>query len=219
VRTEELIERLAAEARPIRRLPPPSRRLALWLAITLPSVAAVVLTMGPRPDLWPIVMERRFQIEQAAAFATALAAAFAAFSAVIPGRSWWPFALPVLPLAVWVGSLSLDCIGLLIDAGPAALRIEWDWVCLPAIATVGAVPAIAIVVMLRRGAPVMPCTAVAFGALAAGALGNFGLRLFHAQDASLMVLVWQFGSVVLLTVMAGCVGRHLLPWRHTNALR
>jgi hypothetical protein len=53
----------------------------------------------------------------------------------------------------------------------------------------------------------MPHAAVALAGLAAAGLGNFGLRLFHAQDASLMVLVWQFGSVAVLTGLAGSAGR------------
>ena len=39
-RTEQLIERLAAEARPVRRLAPPLRRGGLWL------LAVAVLTGG-----------------------------------------------------------------------------------------------------------------------------------------------------------------------------
>lgn len=218
MQTDDLIKRLSGYVEPVDLLPSPSVRLALWLAITVPSVAVVVLFMGPRDDLARMLGETRFQVEQAGALATALAAAFAAFSAVIPGRSKWPLLLPALPLAVWLGSLGQDCVRILLMTGPAGLRIEWDWVCLPAIAVVGAIPALAIVVMLRQGAPVMPCIAVALGALAAAALGNFGLRLFHAQDASLMVLVWQFGAVVFLTAIAGFAGRYILPWRHRKEL-
>lgn len=219
MKTDDLIGRIVAEAGPVRRLPPPARRLALWLAITLPCMAAVVMIMTPRADLVEKLGDPRFLTEQLAALATALAAAFAAFSAVVPDRSRWPLLLPLVPLAVWLGSLGLDCVSILMSAGPEGLRIEWDWVCIPAIVLVGAVPAAAIVVMLRRGAPILPCTAVALGALAAAAIGNFGLRLFHAQDASVMVLVWQFGTVALLTALAACAGRHILTWRHAPSVR
>jgi len=77
---------------------------------------------------------------------------------------------------------------------------------------VGAIPAITMVVMLRRGAPLMPSTTAALGGLAAAGLGNFGLRLFHTQDASLMVLVWQVGSVFVLAALAAGVGRYILNW-------
>jgi hypothetical protein len=219
VKTDDLIGMIVAEVRPVRRLRSPAHRVALWLAVTLPCVAVVVLIMTPRPDLAQKLADPRFQTEQLAAFATALAAAFAAFSAVIPGRSRWILLRPVVPLAAWLASLGQDCARILLIAGPEGLRLGWDWVCIPAIAMVGTVPAFAIVVMLRRGAPVLPCTAVALGALAAAALGNFGLRLFHTQDASLVVLVWQFGTVALLSVLAGLAGRHILTWPHMKAKR
>ena len=28
-----------------------------------------------------------------------------------------------------------------------------------------------------------------------------------------MVLVWQFGSVFILTAVSGCMGRYILNWR------
>lgn len=66
--------------------------------------------------------------------------------------------------------------------------------------------------MLRRGAPFHSRLTIILGTLAAGALANFGLRLLHASDAAtLMVLVWQFGSVALFTALAGLQGRRLLP--------
>jgi hypothetical protein len=68
-------------------------------------------------------------------------------------------------------------------------------------------------VMLRRGAPLTPRATTALGGLAAAGLGDFGLRLFHPQDASLMVLVWQVGTVFTLTAMAAWAGHYLLNWR------
>jgi hypothetical protein len=68
-------------------------------------------------------------------------------------------------------------------------------------------------VMLRRGAPLTPHLTAALGGLAAAGLANFGLRLFHTQDASLMVLVWQVGSVVILTAACAFAGRRLMNWR------
>lgn len=217
--TDELIARIASDGRPVRRLPPPAHRLASWLVVTLPVVAAVVMFMTPRPDLAQQLSDPRFQTEQLAALTTAMAAAFAAFSSVVPGRARWPLFLPLVPLAVWLASLGQDCVRIWRVAGPEGLQLGWDWVCIPAIAMVGAAPAVAIVVMLRRGAPVLPGVAVALGALAAAALGNFGLRLFHTQDAGLMVLVWQFGTVILLSMLAGLAGRHLLTWPHVNSRR
>jgi hypothetical protein len=211
--TGALIERLADQSGRVRRLPPPWRRVLLWLVWTIPYVALVVAIMGLRADLAEKLMDTRFLVEQLAATATALTAGFAAFCAVVPGRRRWPLALPVVPLAVWLTSLAQGCI----ESWKLNAVVFWpDWICLPFIALVGAVPALVMAVMLRRGAPLYPRLAVAFGGLAAAALGNVGLRLFHPTDASLMVFVWQFGSVALLAFVAGCVGPAIHNWRLLN---
>ncbi|MDE1939787.1 MAG: DUF1109 family protein, partial [Alphaproteobacteria bacterium] len=88
-----------------------------------------------------------------------------------------------------------------------------DWQCLPGVVMVGMGPAVAMAVMILRGSPITPMTTVALGALAAGGLAEVGLRLFHQQDASLMVLVWQAGTVVGLTVIACLFGKTILRWR------
>jgi hypothetical protein len=93
------------------------------------------------------------------------------------------------------------------------MSLQPDWFCFPAIVLVGAIPAIAMAVMLRRGAPLTPHATTALGGLAAAGLGNFGLRMFHPQDASQMVLVWQIGTVIVLSVLSCWAGRYLLNWR------
>lgn len=213
--TSDLIRRIAQTGGPVRRLAPPWRRTAFWFAVSLPYVAAVVWIMSPRPDLMEKLADPRFQIEQFAALATALAAAVAAFGAVVPGRSRWLLVAPAAPLALWLASLGQGCLQAWLAFGAGGLRFRPDLICFPAIALVGAIPAVAMVAMLRRGAPLAPHATVALGALAAAALGNFGLRFFHPQDASLMVLVWQFGSVALMSVLASWLGHRLVGWHLT----
>lgn len=210
--TEKLIQTLAETAQPVRPLPRPWIRTALWLAIALSYMALVVHVVSPRADLIGKLTEARYLIEQFAALATGIAAAVAAFATTIPGYSRKVLLLPVPPLAVWLGILGQGCVNTWLQFGPNGLSLEPDWYCLPAIILVGAIPAAVMVAMLRRGAPLMPCTTVALGGLAAAGLGNFGLRFFHPQDASLMVLVWQVGSVFVLTCFAGLAGRLLLSW-------
>jgi len=147
--------------------------------------------------------------------ATGIAAALAAFATVVPGHNRKLIVLPLLPLALWLGSLGQGCIQDLTQFGARNLSLQPDWYCLPAIVVVGAVPALVMAVMLERGAPLSPHVTTMLGGLAAAALGNVGLRLFHPQDASVMVLLWQFGTVLVLSALAGCTGRHLflLSWR------
>jgi hypothetical protein len=211
--TEKLIEHLAEIVEPVRPLPRPWFRMAAWLLVAIPYVALVVFVVSPRPDLISKASEWRYAIEQVAALATGITAATAAFATVIPGYDRKFLFLPALPLAIWLASLGEGCVQDWIYFGPDGLSLRPDWFCFPAIVLVGAIPAIAMAVMLRRGAPLTPHLTVALGGLAAAGLGNFGLRLFHSQDASLMVLVWQVGTVFILTAMAAWAGPYLLNWR------
>ena len=211
--TEQFIESLGKNARPVRPLPRPWIRAAGWFALAIPYVALVVYVMSPRGDLVAKMSDLHYVVEQLAALATGITAALAAFATVVPGYSRRIIVVPMVPLAVWLGTLGEGCVADWLRWGSEGLSLRPDWLCLPAIVLVGAVPAIAMVVMLRRGAPLAPHTTIALGALAAAGLGNFGLRLFHPQDAKSMVLVWQFGTVFVLSVVAGCTGRLILDWR------
>ena len=185
--------------------------------MAVPSILAMLFLMPPRPDLPQKLADTRFLIEELAALATGVTAAYSVFISGIPGHSRRMLWLPLLPLAVWLGSLGQGCVNNWLQSGVDGLILKADWACLPAIMMIGAVPALVMALMIRRGAPLTPNTTVALGALAAGALANTGLRLIHPEDASLMILVWQFCSVVLLTALSGSLGPHLLRWRLPSA--
>jgi hypothetical protein len=210
---EGFIQRLSKSEGSVRPLPDPWIRTAAWLALSVPYMALVVLMMSLRADLPTKLSEPRFVLEQIAALATGLTAAVAAFASTLPGYPRKVIALPLLPLAIWVGSLGTGCIQDWIQFGSQGLALRPDWICFPATVAIGAAPALTMAVMLRRGAPLTPHLTTALGGLAAGGLGNFGLRLHHHEDASVMVLVWQVGVVFALTVLAGWTGGYLLNWR------
>jgi hypothetical protein len=215
--SQELIGRLVKDLRPVRRLRPPVIRLMSWLALSLPWVIAVVLMMGLRPDINARLSDGRWLIEQGAALATAMMAAMAAFCAGVPGRPRWEHFLPVLPLAVWLGALCQGSAQEWLSAGSLSLILHQDWQCLPGIIFVGIGPGAVMAVMLRKGFPRAPMTTTALGALASGGLAEVGLRSFHPEAATIMVLVWQAGSVFGLTLLASLFGRKLLPFRHLDS--
>ena len=216
MRTDDLIQRLAADVEPVQCLRPPVFRLTRWLVVSLPWVVAVVYVMGLRPDIAARMTDTRWLIEQGAALTTAIMAAMAALCAGVPGRPRWEHYLPLLPLAVWLGALGQGCLQAWFSSGSAGLSLQPDWQCLPGIVFVGFGPAVAMAIMIFRGSPINPMTTTALGALAAGGLAEVGLRLFHQEDASLMVLVWQTGTVFGLTIIAGYAGTKFLRWRHAG---
>jgi len=216
--TNALIAELANSAAPVRRLPTPWARMLLWLALSLPFLAAVIWLMMPR-DISPVaaLADRRFVIEEAILLLTALTAALTAFASVVPGYDRRVLLIPLVPLAAWLASLGEGCWRNWVALGADGLTLRPDWDCLPPAILVGIVPAIAMVVMLRRGAPLLPRISIALGALAVAALANLGLRLFHVGDASVMVLFWHLGGAAMVPGLAGLVGRRVLYWRHAAA--
>lgn len=215
--TNQLMHRLAGQSPRVRRLTAPWRRAMLWLAIALPYVAAVIYFHSADGHPSAIAADPQFVIEQLAALATSVTAAIAAFCSVVPGYDRRILFAPTVPLAIWLLSLGEGCVRDWIRSGADGLELHADWNCLPPAAVIGIVPALAIVIMLRRGAPLYPRMSLALAALAVAALGNFGLRFYHIGDATIMILVWHFGSVILLSLAAGWIGRSILNWKSAGA--
>jgi hypothetical protein len=215
--TNALIDELTNSAVPVRRLPAPWVRMLLWLAVSAPFLVVVFWLMPSHIDLAGAIADRQFLIEQALTLVTALTAAIAAFCSVVPGYDRRILLIPLLPLAAWLATLGEGCWRNWVALGADGLTLRPDWDCLPPAILIGIVPAIVTVVMLRRGAPLLPRASIALGALAVAALANLGLRVFHVGDASVMVLFWHLGGAAVLAGLAAVVGRRVLYWRHAAA--
>jgi hypothetical protein len=210
VRTDDLIGRLTAELRPVRRLPPPGVRAALWIGFAVLVVAACVIVFGPRHDL----MDRMARPHEVAQFAftiaTGVLAAIAAFELSLPDRSERWALLPLPTAILWVGSLGMGCLADMKRMGPEALDVGTSWGCLRFIVLMGVPLALSMVWMLRHAGPIRPVPVAALGGLAGAALSAAGLSLFHHLDAALMVLLWHGGSTILVVAAFVLFGQR---WR------
>jgi hypothetical protein len=211
VQTSELIQQLAAKPTPVRRLAPPWRRAIVWLALSTVYAAVVAFGQPLAMDDWRF--ETRFMIEQGATLATAITAAVAAFWSVVPGadRRW--LLLPLLPLGVWLAALGQGCVQDWLKLGSDGFEFGTDWDCVWLAALFGIPPTIAIVFMLRQGAPLLPRATLMLAAVAVAAFANFAVTLYHYNDISFIILIWHFGLVVVLSAIAGVVGPKVLKWR------
>ena len=140
MRTDELIARLALDARPVRPLPEPRMRATLWLAASAAYVLLLIALMSPDPARLAGIRAPRFWLEQLAAFATAITAAVAALASVIPGRSRRAWLLPIAPLLLWIATLAWGCIGDVTGKGLGGMTVYSDWPCLVAMMTGAALP-------------------------------------------------------------------------------
>jgi hypothetical protein len=219
MQTELLIERLTAELTPVRRISGPLTRLAWWLLVSVPAAGLVAWAFGLRPDLAARLADRSFLLEEGAALLTAVVGIYAALCAGLPDQSGWKVWLPMAPMALWLGLLGRQCADVFLRLGPDGLSITSDAMCLPAIILGGLVPAIVIVMMLRRSGKFRTTHACLCGALGAAALSAAALRLYHREDAAVMVIVWQLGSVALLSLVAGAISRKLVDPRQNGMRR
>lgn len=211
--TGALIRELATCAEPVKPLLPPWIRAAIWVGLSLVYLAPMVVLLAPAVGLGANVSDDRFIVEQVAALTTGLMAAIAAFATIVPGYRRAFALLPVLPCAIWLGDLGRVCVRDLQTFGSQGWALAGHWACFPTSLVVGALPTIAMLVMLRHGAPLTPRLTTGLGALAAAGVANFGVRFIHAQDASIIVMAWHVGAVLALSAAVTWAGRALFNWR------
>jgi hypothetical protein len=210
--TEQFIQGLAARTRPVRRLHGPWTRSVLWLGLSFVYLTIVGMLWSRSGG----ALKELYAVEQLAALATGILAAAAAFASVIPGYPRELTFTPLAPLALWLTHVGQTCAS---DwaASHRLPPIASHWFCLPATVITGLVPAVALVIMLRRGAPLTPKLTIALAALAAAGLGNFAVRFVHPFDASFVVLTWHVIAVLLCVVIVSALGDHLLSWKRLQA--
>jgi hypothetical protein len=210
--TDDLIARLARNATPVRPMRRPAQRTAAWTMAAFVYLGALLLLLPARGDLALRLGDPRFLIEQAAALLTGVTAALAAFASVVPGYSravlWAPLGFAALWLAAIVVGMGQGAEG----GVPAALALRPHWACVGAVLLGAAVPAGALVAMIRRGAPVTPRLTIALAVLAAAAVGNAAMCVVHRDGSSLMILVWHCGTTLVLAAAAGLAGPQILRW-------
>ncbi len=212
--TEHLIEALARDVTPTRPLAAPSIRTAVWVAVSGLYVALLIVFMSSNLERVAAISAPRFWIEQMAAIATGIAAAAAALISVVPGRSARTWLLPVIPFTVWLGTDVAGCVLDWTHLGADGLIVYSDWPCVVAMLAGAVLPAIAMALMLKRGAPLTPATTAALGGLAGAGLGSATACLSrpvpHGTTAT--ALVWHFGTLLVLVSIAAWSGHRLFRW-------
>ncbi len=197
---DELIEQLAGELRPVRRLPSPVLRAALWLAVVL----AVGLVLCRFADLSALlhrmVMVPDLRWATVGAVLTAIGAAVAAFQASVPGRSDGWVLLPLPSLVLWLAASSWGCMRPPPVAGMYPATMAQSMKCVVFILLFSIPLSALLVVLLRRAAPLRPRRVAALGGLAAAAGAASLLTLFHPEDVSVIDLAMHAAAVALVVV-------------------
>jgi hypothetical protein len=207
--TESLIERLARDLQPVRPLPPPAVRAAMWIAgaaiylllIAMPLTSSADIATNTAGGAW-------FYIPQLLAIVTGAIAAVAAFASVVPGYPRRIWIAAVAAAAAWGASLAIGARGQWSQPVDPALPSEW--VCVALIVASGAPLMFVIARMLRRGAPFDPPLTAALGALAVTSLTNVSACFTHPHTNNAVTFVWHGITLVVLVLASMMMSRRFL---------
>jgi hypothetical protein len=207
ITTPQLIDVLAADAKPVRRLRAPLARAGLWLGAFVTIVAAVTWATGA----WPLMMERlrltRFAVEMTATFVTGIAAVIAAFYLSLPDRNRFWMMLPLPPLALWLASSGYGCYQNWLADGPQGWRLGRSSDCFVFILTMSIPVGIALYLALRRALPLEPLRVMALGGLGVAGLAAATLQFYHPFDVTVVDLAVHVTAVLIVVAAIVVSGR------------
>jgi hypothetical protein len=209
MQTDKVIESLAAQLQPVRRLRPPLLRALAWLLV-VGGLGAMIVARNVGLGIF---MQRfaapRVAVEDFATAITAVTATVAAFELSVPGRSPRWALLPVLPLLVWLGASGLGCLsnGLSLH-GAGGISGESPH-CFAFIVGMSVPLALGLFWMLRRARPIAPLPVAALGTLGVAATAAFMLQFFHSFDVTVIDLALHLAAIALV-VLVGTIWRRPL---------
>lgn len=212
IETPRLIEALAADAAPVKRLRHPVIRAACWLLFAALVATLLAISHGLRPDLLQRLTQPTFTIDLAAALLTGILAAIASFLISMPDRSPWWGQMPVPALLLWLSTVGYGCLANWIGMGPDSVSLSELARCVATLLLTSIPLSIALLVMLRHAAPLNPRPVALIGSLSVAAITASVLSLFHELDAAVMILMWNFGTAALFVGANGLLGRRAFLW-------
>jgi hypothetical protein len=201
-----LVAALTADVAPVRPLRTPGVRLLAWLAVVA-GVAAVLLAVARRPDAGARLARPAFAGELLALALAAVGSAAVALRLAVPGRT--VARLPVV-VVVLCAAAGLALGARVADANVPTLVVR----CVLCTLVIGTIPALALLVAIRRAAPLMPtrAAAAAGGAAFLAALGL--MRLVCPLDAAAHLAASHLAPAAAATAVAVAVGgRWVARWR------
>ena len=210
--TPDLIDLLAANLTPVRRLRPPIARAATWLVLAAVIVALLAITQGLRSDIATCLRQSSFVMSLGGALLTGVLATIAAFMLSLPDRSRLWIVLPAPSLVFWLATVGYQCLTGWISVQPGGISLGEAARCFATLVLTGLPLSLALLLMLRHAAPLRPTPVILAGSLAVAAITAVALSLFHSGDATIMILMWNLGTANLFVGLGSLFGETMFSW-------
>jgi len=213
MRTEQLIDDLAKDVKPVGRRAVGMRLLAGMILGALASAALVAMTLGVRPDLGTAMTGHTFWMKWSYTLSLSLIAIYATARLARPDpgrlRAVWLACIPI-------GLLMLVGLFEMMHTPPRDWLAMWlgkSWRECPWIVLLLAMPIfIGLLWSFRRLAPTRLRAAGAAAGLAAGAFAATVYCLHCPEVSALFVLTWYSLGIVLAAGIGALLGPRLLRW-------
>ena len=212
ITTPDLIDALAANLTPVRRLRPPVARAFSWLLLAALVLALLAVSEGTRPDLAQRSRDLTFVLSTAGTLLTGILAAVAAFMLSLPDRSRLCLLLPSPALVLWLSTIGYQCLTNWVSVEPNGIRLGETARCFATLVLTSLPLSLAMLLMLRYAAPLRPTAVTLTGSLAVAAITATALSLFHDLDATVMILMWNLGTAALFVGLGGTLGGKMFSW-------
>lgn len=207
---DSLVESLAADAKPIKKLPSPLRLTLLWSIAAIIYLAVTLLLSGFRADIVQSLRHPWFDMELLAlltVFVSAmLSAAVLAFPDLHQKRklAWTPAVSFLLFTAVMAGAWLAD--------SPPSPKPVHSIECTASITLTTLLPALWTFLSLRRYASTHSQWAGSVALLSAFSVGAIWLRLHEETDSIAHVVVWHYLPMLAIGLIGFWLGKRLLKW-------
>jgi hypothetical protein len=210
--TDDFMRRLARGVEPVAPLPRAWVRAVMWLVGAGVYLSALIAITTSHADMTAKGTGSGLLSSHVAALIVSVATAGAAFASVVPGASGRMLGWAAAAVAAWFGILLAGSLHEWQTGGPVSVAVAEEWRCVAMIALGSAFPALWMILMLRRGAPLTPRVTTALAVLATAALANVSVCVSRLHSSSTVVLVWHGATLLVLVAASAWAGRSLLSW-------
>lgn len=213
--TEDLIESLTKEAKPVKTLLSPMKSFA-WAILMLVLYVALMIGIGDIRQDMAIQLERPLLVaEFVLMLFVMLTGLYAAVCLRYPDEHQ-TYKLSNLSLYGLAGFVILMMVQWFMPNDPAMFAgahvQDNKFLCTIEIAAISALPALGLMVMLGRGATVSLKKAGFFVTLTSTLAGAIIIRLWEQNDTIAHLLVWHYTPMLIFAAIGAFVGAKILKW-------
>jgi hypothetical protein len=213
VKTDLLIVELARDLRPVKPLSSPLLRFSRWLAAVMVVAALGIWLLGPRADLASAIANAVYDARFVLTVAAGIFAGAAAFVLSVPAAEHYR-AQRIIPFA-FASAWTLLLGFLLVGGGRGVERLlafPVNWPCGYKILAFSVIFGSALLIGLRRAAPLEPTWTAALAALSSTALAAAATQLICPVDDAAHQIVGHVMPVTVLALVFTVIGFRALKW-------